>query len=99
MNGWWTSNSGEKAYAFMPVDIIISKFEYTSIVEVDPVDGWAIIGSIGGVWREYFVFPRASRISSNCKSTNICDAGGAVPRLHASELLSRCRIQHKIIQQ
>ncbi|CAN0411795.1 unnamed protein product [Ascophyllum nodosum] len=51
MNGWWTSNSGEKAYAFMPVDIIISKFEYTSIVEVDPVDGWAIIGSIGGVWQ------------------------------------------------
>ena len=30
----------------------IAKFEYTSIEEVDPVDGWAIIGAIGGVRRE-----------------------------------------------
>lgn len=30
----------------------IAKFEYTSIEEVDPVDAWAIIGAVGGVWRE-----------------------------------------------
>ena len=35
--------------------MVITKFEYTSVVEVDPVDVWAIIGAIGGVWRKYTV--------------------------------------------
>ena len=36
----------------MQLEVAINKFEYSSVEEVDPVDGWAIIGAIGGVWRE-----------------------------------------------
>ena len=42
--------------AFLQVEVAINKFEYTSIEEVDPVDGWAIIGAIGGVWRERYLY-------------------------------------------
>lgn len=34
------------------MELIIPKFEYTVIREVDPVDAWAILGAIGGVWRK-----------------------------------------------
>ncbi|CAM9296241.1 unnamed protein product, partial [Hapterophycus canaliculatus] len=37
--------------ALLLFDLFIPKFEYTSIEEVDPVDPWAIIGAIGGVWQ------------------------------------------------
>ena len=40
----------------MQVEVVINKLEYTSIEEVDPVDGWAIIGAIGGVWRERYLY-------------------------------------------
>lgn len=35
----------------MMIGFYIQRFEYTHIEEVDPVDGWAIIGAIGGVWQ------------------------------------------------
>lgn len=28
----------------------MNKFAYQSIEEVDPVDGWALLGTAGGVW-------------------------------------------------
>lgn len=37
----------------MVVDIWIPIFQYESMEEVDPVDAWAIVGAIGGVWREW----------------------------------------------
>lgn len=53
-NWVWSSDSASFEAAFLQVEVSISKFEYTSIEEVDPVDGWAIIGAIGGVWRECY---------------------------------------------
>lgn len=39
--------------AMLLFDMFIPKFEFTNIEEVDPVDAWAIIGAVGGVWREF----------------------------------------------
>ncbi|CAM9668302.1 unnamed protein product [Ascophyllum nodosum] len=51
-NWWWTGIDGNGTlFSFLSLEITIDKFEYTRIVEIDPVDGWAIIGSIGGVWQ------------------------------------------------
>ena len=50
---WLYETSNDKLLSFLSVDVNIRKFEYTSTTEIDPVDGWAIIGAIGGVWREY----------------------------------------------
>ena len=38
--------------SYLNIEMLINKFEYTVVQEVDPVDMWAIIGAIGGVWRE-----------------------------------------------
>lgn len=35
----------------LSLEMMIGKFEYTRIEELDPVDPWAIIGAIGGVWQ------------------------------------------------
>lgn len=51
----WAGDSSEDAISILRMELLIKKFEYTSIQEVDPVDGWAIIGAIGGVWRKYTV--------------------------------------------
>ena len=51
-NWVWPFESGPEAAAFLQLEVAINKFEYSSVEEVDPVDGWAIIGAIGGVWRE-----------------------------------------------
>ena len=53
-NWWWAENGYDVMFSFLSLDITIAKFEYTRIEEVDPVDGWAIVGSIGGVWREWY---------------------------------------------
>lgn len=37
--------------SLMYLEMMIGKFEYTKIKEIDPVDPWAIIGAIGGVWQ------------------------------------------------
>ncbi|CBJ30297.1 E3 ubiquitin-protein ligase, putative [Ectocarpus siliculosus] len=50
-NWYWTEETIELEFALIMVDVSIPKFEYTSIVEVDPVDGWSIIGAIGGIWQ------------------------------------------------
>ncbi|CAM9357602.1 unnamed protein product [Ascophyllum nodosum] len=50
-NWWWAENGYDVMFSFLSLDITIAKFEYTRIEEVDPVDGWAIVGSIGGVWQ------------------------------------------------
>ncbi|CAM9879744.1 unnamed protein product [Ectocarpus sp. 12 AP-2014] len=50
-NWYWTDETYELEFAIMMVDVSIPKFEYTLIAEVDPVDGWSIIGAIGGIWQ------------------------------------------------
>eukprot|EP00904_Undaria_pinnatifida_P011278 jgi/Undpi1/7280/HiC_scaffold_22.g09753.m1 len=50
-NWFWTIDSEYYGVSFLQVQMVITKFEYTSVVEVDPVDVWAIIGAIGGVWQ------------------------------------------------
>ena len=40
------------AISVLRIEMLINKFEYTTVEEVDPVDMWAIIGAIGGVWRK-----------------------------------------------
>ncbi|CAM9509105.1 unnamed protein product [Ectocarpus fasciculatus] len=47
---WYNPDFDEELAALM-FNMFIPKFEYTSIEQVDPVDGWAIIGAIGGVWQ------------------------------------------------
>lgn len=49
--------------AMMTLHLTIPKFEYEIIEDVDPVDPWAIIGAIGGVWREFTVGTRAGERS------------------------------------
>lgn len=48
----WFNPDFDEELAALLFTMFIPKFEYTSIEQVDPVDGWAIIGAIGGVWRE-----------------------------------------------
>lgn len=36
--------------ALLYVTLSVNKFAYQSIEEVDPVDGWALLGTAGGVW-------------------------------------------------
>lgn len=38
--------------AFLHAESVIPKFEFMLIEKVDPVDVWAIVGAIGGAWRE-----------------------------------------------
>ncbi|CAB1103504.1 unnamed protein product [Ectocarpus sp. CCAP 1310/34] len=47
---WYNPDFNEELAALL-FNMFIPKFEYTSIEQVDPVDGWAIIGAIGGVWQ------------------------------------------------
>ncbi|CAM9385471.1 unnamed protein product [Scytosiphon promiscuus] len=47
----WYYPEYDSDFAVLLFDMFIPKFEYTSIEEVDPVDAWAIIGAIGGVWQ------------------------------------------------
>ena len=49
---YWTQEPMEFVTSYLNIDMLINKFEYTVVQEVDPVDMWAIIGAIGGVWRE-----------------------------------------------
>ena len=49
---YWTHESIEYAISHLSIEMLINKFEYTLVQEVDPVDVWAIIGAIGGVWRK-----------------------------------------------
>lgn len=49
---YWTDDSFTTSVAILQLELAITKFEYTSVKEVDPVDAWAIIGAIGGVWRK-----------------------------------------------
>ncbi|CAM9275351.1 unnamed protein product [Ectocarpus fasciculatus] len=49
---WWGYEDYDSVeYSFFMVELSIGKFEFTSIEEVDPVDGWSIIGAIGGIWQ------------------------------------------------
>ncbi|CAN0024019.1 unnamed protein product, partial [Ectocarpus sp. 12 AP-2014] len=49
---WWGYEDYDSVeYGFFMVELSIGKFEFTSIEEVDPVDGWSIIGAIGGIWQ------------------------------------------------
>ncbi|CAN0019989.1 unnamed protein product [Scytosiphon promiscuus] len=47
----WYYPDYDDDFAVLLFDMVIPKFEYTNIEEVDPVDAWAIIGAIGGVWQ------------------------------------------------
>ncbi|CAM9783741.1 unnamed protein product [Ectocarpus sp. 6 AP-2014] len=47
----WYNPDFDEDLAALLFNMFIPKFEYTSIEQVDPVDGWAIIGAIGGVWQ------------------------------------------------
>ncbi len=38
--------------ALLYVTLSVNNFAYQSIEEVDPVDGWALLGTAGGVWGE-----------------------------------------------
>ena len=49
---YWTDDPILYAISLLKIDMLINKFEYTTIQEVDPVDMWAILGAIGGVWRK-----------------------------------------------
>lgn len=52
-NYWyWTGDSLESEISVLQFEMLIKKFEYTTVKEVDPVDAWAIIGAIAGVWRK-----------------------------------------------
>lgn len=53
-NSHWAydGESSDYEFAVLMFSMTIAKFEYMNIEEVDPVDGWTIIGAIGGVWRE-----------------------------------------------
>ncbi|CBJ30298.1 similar to neural precursor cell expressed, developmentally down-regulated 4-like [Ectocarpus siliculosus] len=49
---WWGAEDYDSVeFGFFMVELSIGKFEFTSIEEVDPVDGWSIIGAIGGIWQ------------------------------------------------
>lgn len=52
MEWLWVDDSFSFENALLFIEFNIAKFEYTYIKEIDPVDAWAIIGAIGGVWRE-----------------------------------------------
>lgn len=71
----WESDTSNYTTSLAIFDVLIPKFEYTVITEVDPVDEWAIIGAIGGLWREFC--PRAARASEALpdKSPVPSDAG------------------------
>lgn len=45
-------DSFQSQISVVQLDLLIKKFEYTTVNEVDPVNAWAIIGAIGGVWRK-----------------------------------------------
>lgn len=65
----WYNPDFYEEFAALLFNMFIPKFEYTSIEQVDPVDGWAIIGAIGGVWRELISLLRLSMsLSSRCFS-------------------------------
>lgn len=51
-NWYWNGVSDTSAVSIVQVEMLINKFEFTTVQEVDPVDLWAIIGAIGGVWRK-----------------------------------------------
>lgn len=36
--------------ALLYVTLSVNKFAFQSIEEVDPIDWWALVGSIGGMW-------------------------------------------------
>lgn len=38
--------------ALLYVTLSVNDFTYQSIEEVDPVDWWALLGAVGGVWGE-----------------------------------------------
>eukprot|EP00904_Undaria_pinnatifida_P011275 jgi/Undpi1/7278/HiC_scaffold_22.g09751.m1 len=51
-NFWyWMGDSFQSQISVVQLDLLIKKFEYTTVNEVDPVNAWAIIGAIGGVWQ------------------------------------------------
>lgn len=47
--------------SLLEVEMLITKFEYTAVEQVDPVDLWAIIGAIGGVWRKCALYQKPER--------------------------------------
>ena len=51
-NWYWVEETFPLAVSLLQIEMLITKFEYTAVEEVDPVDIWAIAGAIGGVWRK-----------------------------------------------
>ena len=47
---YWTDDPILYAISLLKIDMLINKFEYTTIQEVDPVDMWAILGASCDPW-------------------------------------------------
>lgn len=52
--------------ALLYVTLSVNKFAYQSIEEVDPVDWWTLVGSIGGIWGKQLPPVTASRTLTRC---------------------------------
>ncbi|CAM9479217.1 unnamed protein product [Pylaiella littoralis] len=51
VNWYWDDEDITTEIAAVFVDLFIPRFEFTRVKEVDPVNAWAIMGAIGGVWQ------------------------------------------------
>ncbi|CAN0142378.1 unnamed protein product [Pylaiella littoralis] len=51
VNWYWDDEDITTEIAVVFVDLFIPRFEFTRVEEVDPVNAWAIIGAVGGVWQ------------------------------------------------
>eukprot|EP00903_Cladosiphon_okamuranus_P010878 g10275.t1 len=96
VNVYWQNEDIDFEVAWLTFELLIPKFEYTIIKEVDPVDAWAIVGAIGGVWQfvvigfgMFFVFAEKQAPDKKMRNFRKTLAKPAIATRRFSSLSSR----------